>query len=188
MDSKLTSLLLFILMAALFAACAIKRPDTGVTGLTTRCGNELRPLLDCKGGYEQYARTLRFDIGVFKEAAVGFGVGAKRLMQLDSLAADLLNHQRQVCIDYNNCIVTKEEYRKEMAFLRRVQLKVREATAQLTSGTPPGIENSDTEEGNPPKSKIAFEELFAEIIRTLAGYENQELIEDDFSEDTDTTL
>jgi hypothetical protein len=156
-----TSLLIFLF------SCVTTGPDTGVTQLTARCGNETRMLLDCKKDYEQFARTFRMDVGIIEEAAVGFGAGAQQLMRLDSLTADLLAHKRQVCIDYNNCILSREEYKNEMAFIRRAQLKVRQAASQFTSGSPPGVESAVSTSGEPPKAPPAFDALFSEVVGAL---------------------
>jgi hypothetical protein len=163
-----SSILLFLI------SCTTIGPDTGVTQLTTQCDNEVRRLLDCRKDYEQFARTFRFDIGIIEQTAVGFGVGAQQLMQLDSLTADLLAHKRQVCTDYNNCILSKEEYKKETSFLRRAQLKVREVASQFTSGSPPGVGQSVSAGGEPPKASPAFEELFSEVVQTLVRREDSE--------------
>lgn len=160
------------LLLFFFAACATPRGvDTGVTGLSSKCGDEVRPLLDCKGTYEQFARTMRFDVASIKDKAVGFGVGASQLMQLDSVTGDLLAHQRQICTEYNNCIISREEYRKEMAFLRRAQLKVREVATSFASwmpqGYPPGVGFGTVSSGEPPSRPTQFEDLWSDLIGTL---------------------
>jgi hypothetical protein len=124
-------------------------------------------LLDCKKDYDQFARTFRADVGIIEQAAVGFGLGAQQLMRLDSLTADLLAHKRQVCIDYNNCILTRQEYKNEMAYIRRAQLKVREVASQFGSGSPPGMGSTVSGNGEPPKAPPAFDALFSEVVGTL---------------------
>ena len=176
-----TSLIIFLF------SCVTTGPDTGVTQLTTRCGNETRMLLDCKKDYEQFARTFRADVGIVEKAAVGFGVGAQQLMRLDSLTADLLAHKRQVCIDYNNCILSREEYKNEMAFIRRAQLKVRQAASQFSSGSPPGVGSAVSASGGPPKPPPAFDALFSEIVGTLVRPEAYEYSVDS-GISTDTTI
>jgi hypothetical protein len=127
--------------------------------------------MNCRKAYEQYARTVRLDIAKLREFGTGAGIGAKKLMQLDTVSAELLAQQRQLCIDYNNCILSRDEYKKEAAFLRRAQLKIRHAAAQLPGG-PPGAEggayaHSEPGGSGPPKAPPAFEHVLADIIADL---------------------
>lgn len=163
--------IVMILIVAAGFGCASVTPDTGVTGQTINCDGEVRQLVNCRKAYDQYARTVRFDLARIRDYATGFGVGAKKLMQLDAVSSDLIAHQRQLCVDYNNCIMSKEGYRKEMAFLRRAQLKVREAAAQL-GGAPPGMagdmySSSEGYDPDTPKSPPSFEQLLAQLISDL---------------------
>ena len=68
MQNKLFLLLSASLVIFLFS-CVTTGPDTGVTQLTTRCGNETRMLLDCKKDYDQFARTFRADVGIVEQNA-----------------------------------------------------------------------------------------------------------------------
>lgn len=121
--------------AILVVSCATASRD-GLTGQRISCPEGERPLLDCSITYEQFARTLRFDLGIVKETIVGVGLGAESLISLDSVTGDLLAHQRQVCIEYNNCFLSVDDFKQEMHYLRRAQMKVREAagTANMLYG------------------------------------------------------
>ncbi len=158
--------------------CATVAPDTGVTGRNINCDGETRMLVDCRRTYKQYTRNMRVDIAKIKKHAYGAGIGAKQLIQLDTVSGDLMAQQRQICIDYNNCILTKEEYKTEAAFLRRAQMKIRHAAAQLTGGPagmgdPYGGDVSGSGgvgggSSQPPQAPAAFNQLMSGIISGLS--------------------
>jgi hypothetical protein len=157
-------------------SCATARfPDTGITNLTATCDDGTRPILDCAKDYEQFTRNMRADIAVFKQAAGGFGFGANQLMQLDSITGDLLAHRRQICVDYNNCLISKEEYRTESTSLRKAQLKVREATSQFSSyGYPAGIgygmptqPAQTSTDGEAPKPPETIQQIYTDVLESL---------------------
>ncbi len=170
--------IIFILLPAAFMTygCSTIAPDTGVTGRTIDCGGETRMLVDCRKTYDQYTHTMRVDIAKIKKHAYGAGIGAKKLMQLDTITGDLMAQQRQLCIDYNNCIMNKKEYKEEMAFLRRAQLKIRHAAAQMSSGPPGDMTGGDPYGGGggydgsqPPASPSSFGQLLDGIIGDLSS-------------------
>lgn len=139
--------------------------------MTATCDDGTRPILDCAKDYEQYARNMRFDVAVVKQAAVGVGLGANQLMQLDSVTGDLLAHKRQICVDYNNCLISKEEYRQESANLRNAQLKMREAASQASSyGYQVDVQvdgAQSSSDGGPPKPPEAIERVFSDVLESL---------------------
>lgn len=116
-----------ILLCIGMAGCANKKYEGLPTGLTVDCSDGERMVVDCSKAFKQFATTLRFDVGIVQSSAVGVGLGAQKLISLDTITGDLLAHQRQICIDYNNCLLTKEEYKEEMRYLRRAQLEIRKA-------------------------------------------------------------
>ncbi len=123
-----------LLFSGMTYGCSTLAPDTGVTGRTIDCDGETRMIVDCKRTYKQYTRNMRVDIATIKKHAYGAGIGAKKLLKLDTVSGDLMAQQRQLCVDYNNCILTKEEYNIEAAFIRRAQMKIRHAATQMSSG------------------------------------------------------
>lgn len=149
--------------------CSTVAPDTGVTGRTVDCDGETRMLVDCKRTYKQYTRNMRVDIAKIKKHAYGAGIGAEKLMQLDAVSGDLMAQQRQLCIDYNNCILTKKEYKTEAAFIRRSQMKIRHAAAQLAGG-PAGAGDPYGGGGSsqPPQAPVAFNQMMTDIISGLS--------------------
>ncbi len=173
MTNKLKAILMLLLAGLMAYGCSTIAPDTGVTGRTIDCGGETRMLVDCSKAYDQSAHTMRVDIAKINKYAAGAGIGAKKLMQLDTVTGDLMAHQRQLCIDYNNCIMSKEEYKNEMAFLRRAQLKVRHAAAQMSGGPPGDMTGGDPYGGggdgsHPPASPSSFGQLLDGIISDLS--------------------
>lgn len=176
MTKKLRTILMLLLAGFMAYGCATTTQDTGVTGRTIDCGGETRMLVDCSKTYDQYAHTLRVDIAKINKYAVGAGIGAKKLLQLDSVTGDLMAQQRQLCIDYNNCIMSKEEYKSEMAFLRRAQLKIRHAAAQISGGPPGDMMGGDPyasaglDDGSqPPAAPPSFGQLLDGIINDLSS-------------------
>jgi len=149
--------LIYGFFCLLMAACATTKPEGLPTGITTECPDGTRRVLDCRKAFEQFARTVRFDLGVVKSYAVGVGVGAQNLITLDSVTGDLLAHQRQMCIDYNNCILGREEYKEEMRYLRRAQLKIRQAAYWASVGSGSGEEYDEYEEPPFPPG-VSYEE------------------------------
>jgi hypothetical protein len=154
----------FVMLIGFVLMACVTGPQGLPTGQILNCPDGERQLLDCSMAFQQFARTLRFDLGIVKSSAIGFGLGAQNLINLDSITGDLLAHQRQICIDYNNCLLTKEEYKQETQYLRRAQLKIREAAywAQNASGpeggtqefpSPPGIAE---EEGKSLEGKSEY--------------------------------
>lgn len=109
------------------------------SGRIVQCPDGDRPLLDCRMAFDQYQRVLKFDINVIDKVGTGLGLGAQALISLDSITGDLLAHVHQVCVEYNNCLISREEYAREQKYLRRAQMKIRELTtttsAKVTVGT-----------------------------------------------------
>lgn len=138
---------LLILSGLMFmvSACATTREGMP-TGQMIPCQDGNRPLMDCRLVFEQYQRVLKFDVNVIGSYGTGFGIGAQPLINLDSITGDLLAHQQQVCIEYNNCMITMAEYKEENKFLRRAQIRIREManTARMSfdnipPSTPPPL-------------------------------------------------
>jgi len=121
-NGKFLVCLCFIFMVT---ACATLKEGTP-TGKEIACPDGMRPLMDCRMAFEQYQRTLKFDLGVIQSFGTGIGVGAQPMISLDSITGDLLAHQYQVCLEYNNCLISKNEYVAEQRYLRRAQMKIRE--------------------------------------------------------------
>jgi hypothetical protein len=152
---KITLWITNIILCILIVACASFGPEGLPTGLTTECPDGQRQVMDCRKAFEQFARTVRFDLGIVQSKVVGVGLGAQSLITLDTITGDLLAHSRQICIDYNNCILSKEEYKEETRYLRHAQLKIRQAAylSQLSSGSlaehdppsPPGVDAGEYE-------------------------------------------
>ncbi len=163
------------LSSATMYGCASMAPDTGVTGRTIDCGGETRMLMNCKRTFKQYARNMRVDIAKIKKHAYGAGIGAEKLMRLDTVSGDLMAQQRQLCVDYNNCILSKKEYKVEAAFLRRAQAKIRQAAAQMSSGPAGGGPFDDGGGGGgggssqPPQAPAAFNQLMSGIVSGLGS-------------------
>ncbi len=124
-----------ILLCIHMAGCASMKYDGLPTGLTIDCSDGERLVVDCSKAFNQFATTLRFDVGIVQSSAVGVGLGAQKLISLDTITGDLLAHQRQICIDYNNCLLNKEEYKEEMRYLRRAQMEIRKAAYLSQGGT-----------------------------------------------------
>ncbi len=175
MAYHLKILFALLLVPIMIYGCSKIAPDTGVTGRTINCDGETRMLVDCKRTYQQFSRNMRVDIAKIKEHAYGAGIGTKQLIQLDTVSGDLMAQQRQICIDYNNCILTKEEYKTEAAFLRRAQMKVRHAAAQMSSGPagaiggdPYGVESGGGGNAQTPGSPSSFGQLLDGIITDMS--------------------
>ncbi len=142
-----------ILLCIHMAGCASMKYDGLPTGLTIDCSDGERLVVDCSKAFNQFATTLRFDVGIVQSSAVGVGLGAQKLISLDTITGDLLAHQRQICIDYNNCLLTKEEYKEEMRYLRRAQLEIRKAAYWSQGGA-----GSMQYEGPPALPGVAMED------------------------------
>ena len=133
--------LVLLCMSLLFTACATFK-EGAPTGKEVVCPDGNRPLMDCRMAFEQYQRTLKLDVGVIEQFGAGIGFGVQPLISLDSITGDLLAHQHQVCVEYNNCLISKGEYVAEQRYLRRAQMKIREManTAKIGfDGTPPPV-------------------------------------------------
>ncbi len=138
-----------LLILIFTTGCAKLMHDGIPTGITTDCHDGERKVIDCSKSFSQFATTLRADIGLVNSSAFGVGIGAQKLISLDTITGDLLAHRRQICVDYNNCILDRHEYKEEMRYLRRAQLKIREAAYWSRSGSdsspldgpgsPPGV-------------------------------------------------
>jgi hypothetical protein len=133
--------LVFLCFIFMVTACATFK-EGAPTGKEIACSDGNRPLMDCRMAFEHYQRTLKFDLGVIQSFGAGIGVGAQPMISLDSITGDLLAHQYQVCLEYNNCLISKNEYVAEQRYLRRAQMKIREManTAKIGfEGTPQPI-------------------------------------------------
>ncbi len=175
MTYKYIILIGVFLSSTMMYGCASIAPDTGVTGRTVNCGDgETRMIVNCRKTFKQYTRNMRVDIANIKKHAYGAGIGAEKLVKLDTVSGDLMAQQRQLCIDYNNCILTKKEYKVEAAFLRRAQAKIRQAAAQMASGPAGGgpfgggDDGDDGGSSQPPQAPAAFNQLMSDIITGLA--------------------
>jgi hypothetical protein len=122
---------LLVMIIILMAACATSRDKGLPLGVEVNCPDGKRQAIDCRMAFEQFKYTLNFDIKTIKETQVGFGLGVQPLINLDSITGDLLAHLRQVCIEYNNCLLTREEYVKETKYLREAQAKIRKAASSM---------------------------------------------------------
>ncbi len=165
-----------LLISGMIYGCSTLAPDTGVTGRTIDCDGETRMLVDCKRTYKQYTRNMRVDIAKIKKHAYGAGIGAEKLLKLDTVSGDLMAQQRQLCVDYNNCILTKEEYKIEAAFIRRAQMKIRHAAAQMASGPagadggePFGAEGGGDGDTQTPGSPSSFGQLLDGIVSGMSS-------------------
>ena len=98
-----------------------------------QCPDGDRPLLDCRMAFDQYQRVLKFDIHVVDKVGTGLGLGAQSLISLDSITGDLLAHVHQVCVEYNHCLISREEYAREQKYLRRAQMRIRELTTTTSA-------------------------------------------------------
>ena len=91
------------------------------------CASGPRPVLDCRGVLQQYARDLKADLNVMSKVQVGIGLTTTKLTEADALTSDLLQHSYQTCTLYNACILPSEEYAARQEKLQNVQLEVRRA-------------------------------------------------------------
>jgi hypothetical protein len=106
--------------------CAYYPRVEGVpTSKIIQCPDGNRPFMDCRMAFDQYKKVLKFDVNIIDAFGTGIGIGAQPLISLDSITGDLLAHKHQVCIEYNNCMISKEEYAKEQKYLRRAQMEIR---------------------------------------------------------------
>jgi hypothetical protein len=104
--------------------------------------------------FDQYARTVRVDLTYATLFGAGMGLGVQRLINLDSITGDLLAHYQQICVDFNHCLLDREEYRSEMRYLRHAQMKIRLTAYLARPDAPPGVnaypETAHPEEPIPP--------------------------------------
>lgn len=124
----------------IMAACATTK-EGAPSGKNLTCPDGPRPMMDCRMAFDQYKSVLKFDLNIIQNFGTGVGVGAQPLISLDSITGDLMAHQYQVCLEYNNCMISKNEYVAEQRYLRRAQLKIRE----MANSTKIGIENTTTQ-------------------------------------------
>ena len=110
---------------------------------------DTQPKLDCEVVFKQFARTLSIEFGITGLTVLGAEFGAKNQIEVDSITSDLLVHIHQLCTDFNFCMLTREEYKAEMSFLLRAQLKIR------------GYDDS----AQSPALKDELKTLFTEISR-----------------------
>jgi hypothetical protein len=135
---RMTKWIFLLGLIVLTAACAANQAGVP-TGKELSCPDGPRPLMDCSMAFEQYKRVIKFDLNVIQNFGTGIGVGAQPLINLDSITGDLMAHQHQVCIEYNNCLITKNEYVTEQRYLRRAQLKIREMANTARIGLDPAL-------------------------------------------------
>ena len=115
-------------------ACATSRDQGLPTGVEINCPEGKRQAIDCRMAFEQFRTTLKFDVKVIHEMGGGIGLGAQQLINLDSITGDLLAHLRQVCVEYNSCVLSREEYAEETKYLRRAQAQIRKTASVLPGG------------------------------------------------------
>lgn len=168
---------IFVFFAAIMlSSCATFRPETGITGLTIQCNGKTQPVLDCKSMYLQFVRTFRADMGIFMKNASGIGIGAKKLMSLDSITSDLINHSHELCFQLNNCLISVENYTSEMKTLRRAQLKIREVNQTVS-------DYEDDSEADDSDRKTVFENLYSHVIDSLVAIDSNSSTEDSSNKD-----
>jgi len=139
----------WILLLCFFMLTACATTQEGApTGKTLQCPEGPRQMMDCRMAFEQYKRVLKFDINVIQSFGAGVGAGAQPLINLDSITGDLIAHQYQVCLEYNNCMITSNEYVAEQRYLRRAQLKIREMANTARIGI--GLDTSTSPPMGPP--------------------------------------
>lgn len=118
---------------------------TGCTNLQPKVRTcDQRQALDCRTVFQQFTRTLELDMGISGLTIFNIEVGAKGEINIDAITADYILHIFQLCSEYNNCFLTDDEYKQEMAFLRQEQLRIRNSKESTC--------NTDT---NPPLSEEA---------------------------------
>lgn len=140
-----------ILLCFLLTLTGCATAKEGVpTGQTFQCPEGPRQMMDCRMAFEQYKRVLKFDLNVIQNFGTGVGVGAQPLINLDSITGDLMAHQYQVCLEYNNCMISAKEYVAEQRYLRRAQLKIREMANTARVGI--GMDSSMAPSVGPPSS------------------------------------
>jgi hypothetical protein len=131
---RTTSLIAVILIGLLLQGCAAGYLD-GIAVKTVMCGDEAHPILDCNLLYGQTASLtspFRFVLTVSDEAQSGFS-GESNRSAYDSATADQFNNIQQLCVQYNNCLITKANYLQQMTDIRSEQFKVRQNSSQTAS-------------------------------------------------------
>ncbi|HWR57322.1 MAG TPA: DUF4384 domain-containing protein [Thermodesulfovibrionales bacterium] len=114
-----------VIIISLMTACATSGPQGLPSGVEIKCPDGKRQAIDCRMAFEQFRTTLKLDVKAIKEMGGGIDLGAQSLVNLDSITGDLLAHLRQVCIEYNNCLLTRQEYIQETKYIRRAHAKIR---------------------------------------------------------------
>jgi hypothetical protein len=169
--------LVFLSLVFMVAACATSRGGAP-TGEQVVCPDGKRPLMDCRMAFEQYQRTLKFDLGVIQTfgTGIGAGIGAQPLISLDSITGDLLAHQQQICIEYNHCLISANEYVAEQRYLRYAQMKIRGLADTAKSGmggvpvssvAPISVEQSQLPGGVQPGSGFSGSNAILDEINNL---------------------
>jgi len=115
------------------------------------CGEGIRPMLDCRGALQQFARDLKADLSYMSQAQIGLALTTTKLSEADALSSDLIQHYYQTCTLYNACILSRQEYAVKTENLQGIQLEVRRALASIAvaaqqniainppGGMPPGF-------------------------------------------------
>lgn len=170
---------LLLVMCSFLTLTACATYNGGPTGQVIQCPDGARPMIDCRMAFDQYKRDIK--LGLTNITSIGgaeASIGTQQLIQLDAIAGDLLGHKHQVCMEYNNCMISKEEYLQEQKYLRRAQIKIRGMGS--TSSTNITIDNpSQTSE--PPRME-------EQSVSTTVNADGKKTAKTDQDSKTDTNV
>jgi hypothetical protein len=136
-------LVLLIVSMPWFQGCA--REFTGITGKSSVCQDGMRPTIDCNGLYGQTSPLsgggVRLVLGSSESSASGVETGR---VQYDSITADQYNNIMQLCVMYNNCLISRNDYLEQMVQTRNQQFNLRmHANSSTTDSSNSTYQNSD---------------------------------------------
>jgi hypothetical protein len=90
-----------------------------------QCPDGPHNALNCQTLFEQYKRDYSAGLKVFQSVGAQVNLPVHTLIQLDTLTGELMLYRRNLCINYNNCVLTRQEFAAEERKLMALQYDLR---------------------------------------------------------------
>jgi hypothetical protein len=121
--SAITGLLLVVVSGG----CGdTKRPiDTGLTSQVMQCTDGPHYVMNCAQMFTQYKREFHVGLQVLNKAGAQIHLPVHKLIDLDTLTAELMLYRQNLCQNYNSCVLTRREYVAEQRQLMQLQFDLR---------------------------------------------------------------
>jgi hypothetical protein len=132
-----------VLLLFISSGCGdTKRPiDTGLTSQVMQCPDGQHHVMNCAQMFAQYKREFHVGLQVLNKAGAQIHLPVNKLIDLDTLTAELMLYRQNLCQNYNSCILTRREYVAEQRQLMQLQFDLRRVVgiakqSGLAGGTP----------------------------------------------------